>query len=174
MQKIGIIRRIDDLGRVIIPKEIRRTFGIREGDPLELMVDKENKIIGFTPYSMLSETEIVTTIFNSLWYQLELDLETEGLAIISNVNVLSSNGVCAKTINDKLRRSLWDVAVDCRNEWSVYDADSDNETSCFVFPVCVKGDACGAFVYQGSANQETKYHSVLLMAAKIAADLLAD
>lgn len=39
MKATGIIRRMDDLGRVVIPKEIRRNFGIREGDPLEIFVD---------------------------------------------------------------------------------------------------------------------------------------
>jgi AbrB family looped-hinge helix DNA binding protein len=41
----GIVRRIDDLGRVIIPKEIRRTLGIRVGDPLEISLDKEGEVI---------------------------------------------------------------------------------------------------------------------------------
>lgn len=39
MKETGIIRRVDDLGRVVIPKEIRRNLGIREGDPLEIFVD---------------------------------------------------------------------------------------------------------------------------------------
>ena len=41
MKATGIVRRIDDLGRVVIPKEIRRTLRIREGDPLEIFVDRE-------------------------------------------------------------------------------------------------------------------------------------
>lgn len=49
MKATGIIRRIDDLGRIVIPKEIRRTHRIREGDPLELYVDKEG--ILFKKYS---------------------------------------------------------------------------------------------------------------------------
>lgn len=39
MKAIGIVRRIDDLGRVVVPKEIRRTLGIEEGDPLEIFVN---------------------------------------------------------------------------------------------------------------------------------------
>lgn len=45
MKATGIIRRIDDLGRVVIPKEIRRTLKIREGDPLELYTDKDGCVI---------------------------------------------------------------------------------------------------------------------------------
>ena len=43
MKATGIVRRIDDLGRVVIPKEIRRTMHIREGDPLEIFTDKEGR-----------------------------------------------------------------------------------------------------------------------------------
>ena len=39
MKETGIVRRVDDLGRVVIPKEIRRNLGIREGDPLEIFVE---------------------------------------------------------------------------------------------------------------------------------------
>ncbi|MBT9176672.1 MAG: Stage V sporulation protein T [Firmicutes bacterium] len=44
MKATGIVRRIDDLGRVVIPKEIRRTLRIREGDPLEIYVDRDGEI----------------------------------------------------------------------------------------------------------------------------------
>ena len=45
MKATGIVRRIDDLGRIVIPKEIRRTLRIRETDPLEIFTDKEGEII---------------------------------------------------------------------------------------------------------------------------------
>ena len=45
MKATGIVRRIDDLGRVVIPKEIRRNMRIREGDPLEIFVDRDGQII---------------------------------------------------------------------------------------------------------------------------------
>ena len=45
MKATGIVRRIDDLGRVVIPKEIRRTLRIREGDPLEIFTDREGIIL---------------------------------------------------------------------------------------------------------------------------------
>ncbi len=50
----GIVRRIDDLGRVVIPKEIRRTLRIREGDPLEIFVDREGEVI-LKKYSPIGE-----------------------------------------------------------------------------------------------------------------------
>ena len=45
MKATGIVRRIDDLGRVVIPKEIRRTMRIREGDPLEIYTDRNGEVI---------------------------------------------------------------------------------------------------------------------------------
>jgi AbrB family looped-hinge helix DNA binding protein len=56
MRATGIVRRIDDLGRVVIPKEIRRNLRIREGDPLELYTSREGEII-FKKYSPIGEAE---------------------------------------------------------------------------------------------------------------------
>ena len=54
MKATGIVRRIDDLGRVVIPKEIRRTLRIREGDPLEIYTDREGEVI-LKKYSPIGE-----------------------------------------------------------------------------------------------------------------------
>ena len=54
MKATGIVRRIDDLGRVVVPKEIRRTLGIREGDPLEIFTNREGGII-LKKYSPIGE-----------------------------------------------------------------------------------------------------------------------
>ena len=54
MKATGIVRRIDDLGRIVVPKEIRRTLRIREGDALEIFTDPEGEII-LKKYSQLRE-----------------------------------------------------------------------------------------------------------------------
>ncbi len=54
MKATGIVRRIDDLGRVVIPKEIRRTMRIREGDPLEIYTSAGGEVI-FKKYSPMGE-----------------------------------------------------------------------------------------------------------------------
>ena len=54
MKATGIVRRIDDLGRVVIPKEIRRTMRIREGDPLEIYTSNDGEVI-FKKYSPIGE-----------------------------------------------------------------------------------------------------------------------
>lgn len=77
MRATGIVRRIDDLGRVVIPKEIRRTMNIREGDPLELYTDREGCIIfkkyqndnlapmGESIVSTLRANGITASVYNS-------------------------------------------------------------------------------------------------------------
>ncbi|MHA6252901.1 stage V sporulation protein T [Oceanobacillus sp. CAU 1775] len=70
MKATGIVRRIDDLGRVVIPKEIRRTLKIREGDPLEIFVDRDGEVI-LKKYSPISELgqfaqEYAEALFESL------------------------------------------------------------------------------------------------------------
>ena len=58
MKPTGIVRRIDDLGRIVIPKEFRRELQIREGDPLELYFDKGNKLVCFQKYEPLDYFDI--------------------------------------------------------------------------------------------------------------------
>lgn len=56
MKATGIVRRIDDLGRIVIPKEIRRTLRIREGDPLEIYTEKDGEVI-FKKYSPMGDLQ---------------------------------------------------------------------------------------------------------------------
>ena len=66
MKSTGILRRIDDLGRVVIPKEIRRTMRIREGDPLEIYTDTDGQVI-FKKYSPMGElSEFAVQICDAL------------------------------------------------------------------------------------------------------------
>lgn len=62
MKATGIVRRIDDLGRVVVPKEIRRTLRIREGDPLEIFTDREGEII-LKKYSPIGELGALSKIY---------------------------------------------------------------------------------------------------------------
>ena len=66
MKATGIVRRIDDLGRVVIPKEIRRTLRIREGDPLEIYTERDGEVI-FKKYSPMGDlTELAAQICESI------------------------------------------------------------------------------------------------------------
>ena len=68
MKATGIVRRIDDLGRVVIPKEIRRTMRICEGDPLEIYTDSQGEAI-FKKYSQASEISLFTSIYADCIYK---------------------------------------------------------------------------------------------------------
>ena len=67
MKATGIVRRIDDLGRVVIPKEIRRTMRIREGDPLEIFVSNDGEVI-FKKYSPISELGSIAAQYCEVLY----------------------------------------------------------------------------------------------------------
>ena len=56
MKATGIVRRVDDLGRIVIPKEIRRTLKIREGDPLEIYTEKDGGVV-FRKYSPMGDMQ---------------------------------------------------------------------------------------------------------------------
>lgn len=67
MKATGIVRRIDDLGRVVIPKEVRRTMNIREGDPLEIFLDEDGAVV-FKKYNPTYRDDLITTLQNAADY----------------------------------------------------------------------------------------------------------
>lgn len=66
MKATGIVRRIDELGRIVVPKEIRRTLRIREGDPLEVYTDREGEII-LKKYSPVGELANFAASMQRCW-----------------------------------------------------------------------------------------------------------
>ena len=68
MKATGIVRRIDDLGRVVIPKEIRRTLRIKEGTPLEIFTDKEGEVI-LKKYSPIGELVFLQKNMQNRWHR---------------------------------------------------------------------------------------------------------
>jgi stage V sporulation protein T len=74
MNNTGIIRRVDDLGRVVIPKEIRRTLGIREGDALEVYVD--NGMVFYKKYNSEGELDgLLDKVYLLLEEKVELSVD---------------------------------------------------------------------------------------------------
>ena len=68
MKATGIVRRIDDLGRVVVPKEIRRTLRIKESDPLEIFTDRDGKII-LKKYSPIGELGDLQRNMHRVWHR---------------------------------------------------------------------------------------------------------
>lgn len=96
MKATGIVRRIDDLGRVVIPKEIRRTMRIREGDPLEIFTAKDGELI-FKKYSPIGElTDFAAQICESL------KKTTDGIAAVCDRDaVVAIAGGAKRELLDK-------------------------------------------------------------------------
>ena len=67
MKATGIVRRIDDLGRVVIPKEIRRTASIREGDPLEIFINEDGGVV-FKKYIPTYRDDLMATLQDAADY----------------------------------------------------------------------------------------------------------
>ena len=96
MKATGIVRRIDDLGRVVIPKEIRRTLRIREGDPLEIFTDRDGEVI-FKKYSPMGElSEFAARICESLSRTAECTA-----AVTDRDSVIAASGALRKELLDK-------------------------------------------------------------------------
>ena len=95
MKATGIVRRIDDLGRVVIPKEIRRTLRIREGDPLEIFTDREGEII-LKKYSPIGELGTLSRLYSESLSQ------TMGCTVlITDMDqVVSASGAGKKELQD--------------------------------------------------------------------------
>ena len=99
MKATGIVRRIDDLGRIVIPKEIRRTMRIREGDPLEIYTDKDGGVI-FKKYSPMGDlSQFAAQICETLH-------KTTGcsVAISDRDTIMAASGSCKRDIYEKRTR----------------------------------------------------------------------
>ena len=139
MRATGIIRRIDDLGRIVIPKEIRRTMRIREGDPLEIFTDLREGIVCFKKYSPLGDMEnIVYT--------------AEKLLIKYGVNAAiydRDNKITGGKIFPNEASPAWAYTLD---DW----AFEDERGACFkVHNIYVNGEVYGFIVYIDT-KQEAK------------------
>lgn len=83
MKATGIVRRVDDLGRIIIPKEIRRTICIKEGDPIELYLDEEGGIV-LKPY-VLDVGRVLENAIDMVAKVLEYDERYEAKEVIDKL-----------------------------------------------------------------------------------------
>ena len=147
MKATGIVRRIDDLGRVVIPKEIRRTMRIREGDPLEIYTDREGEVI-FKKYSPIGELAAFAAQYA------ETLQKTCGMAVIITDRdaVIAAAGVSKK---EYLERKISDELEDVIESRSLYTYRAGGEryrviedstthyVSC-AMPILSGGDIIGA------------------------------
>lgn len=96
MKATGIVRRIDDLGRVVIPKEIRRTMKIREGEPLEIYTDAGGSVI-FKKYSPTGEMNVLAADLCEAIYK----ITAKSMAVCDRDGVVAASGNFKKDLDSK-------------------------------------------------------------------------
>ena len=152
MKATGIVRRIDELGRVVIPKEIRRTLRIREGDPLEIFIDREGEVI-LKKYSPIGELGDFAKEYAE---SLHLALGHTAL-ICDKDNIIAVAGASRRELLDKplhdeveqiMKRREKAVASEGNGVVPRITADDDGDTyrSAVVVPILAAGDAIGAVI----------------------------
>ena len=164
MKATGIVRRIDDLGRVVIPKEIRRTMRIREGDPLEIYTSKDGEVI-FKKYSLMGGIdEFAAQLCETL-------SKTTGatVAVTDRDSVIAAAGTArrdliGKHISAQLEQIMEDRGVFRANpnERSVFVTESlDRYCAGIAAPIISEGDALGLVIFVGTEGTlpagETEY-----------------
>lgn len=152
MKATGIVRRIDDLGRVVIPKEIRRTLRIREGDPLEIFTDREGEII-LKKYSPIGELGAFAVEYAETLSQ----VAGHTVLIVDRDQIISVAGGSKKEFLDRrvsdafekmlYQRNLYSSSKNDSGFISILDNDDDpSYTYVLAAPVLVEGDVIGAVV----------------------------
>jgi len=151
MKATGIVRRIDDLGRVVIPKEIRRTMRIREGDPLEIFTNRDGEVI-FKKYSPIGE------LGNFAVQYAEALAKTAGcpVCISDKDNIIAVSGAPKKEFLDKRvsddierimeEKTAFVVKNGVTKNVSVVDG-SDKYNAGVIQPIISEGDSIGAVVF---------------------------
>lgn len=177
MKATGIVRRIDELGRVVIPKEIRRTLRIREGDPLELFTDRDELML--KKYSPIASVERFSEgTAKSLHEQSGL------LAAVSDAdNVLHAFGtgrraLVGKPVSDELTElmaSRRSYLASLAEGGSLLPVVRDGEFSCtaqVVVPIVSGGDCLGAVILLASEEGAVMESSAVKL-ARLTADIIA-
>lgn len=151
MKATGIVRRIDDLGRVVVPKEIRRTLRIREGDPLEIFTNREGEVI-LKKYSPIGEMDGFAKQY------------AEALAQVSGHKVMISDrdqiiavagGAKKEYIGKAISREL-EMLVNDRDTLTteggaaksipVVEGGEAPETGQVIYPILCEGDIIGSVI----------------------------
>ena len=147
MKATGIVRRIDDLGRVVIPKEIRRTLRIREGDPLEIFTDREGEII-LKKYSPIGELgEFADSLAQSTGNIVCITDRDQVIAFAG----APKKDVLLKPISRQLEESIdaresFAAVRDDRRFIPIIQGENDEYSSQAVSPIICEGDAIGAVI----------------------------
>ena len=150
MKATGIVRRIDDLGRVVIPKEIRRTMRIREGDPLEIYTENDGEVI-FKKYSPIGELGIFAGQYADVMFKIG------GLPVVicDRDHVISTSGIPKKEMLERrVSQGLEDVMESRKNyilenmtQKPLYPVEGVDRKAVVASPILASGDVCGVVMF---------------------------
>ncbi len=148
MRATGIVRRIDDLGRVVIPKEIRRTLRIREGDPLEIYTDSGGEVI-FKKYSPMGEM----SSFAEQYAEVINRVSKCPVIITDRDHVVAASGVSKKEyIDRRISADLEDLIENRRsftaerNSTVLMPVENIDKCASVAYPIISAGDITGAII----------------------------
>jgi AbrB family transcriptional regulator (stage V sporulation protein T) len=159
MKATGIVRRIDDLGRVVIPKEIRRTLRIKEGTPLEIFTDREGEVI-LKKYSPIGELSLFAKEYA------EALAQTTGMlsCITDHDQVVAAAGsgckeFAGKEISRELEEAISERKGKCLNgnEKGKIPVTGEQKNLLFsqiVQPIICAGDAIGSVILMGKEEKD--------------------
>lgn len=172
LKATGIVRRIDDLGRVVIPKEIRRTLRIREGDPLEIFVDRDGEVI-LKKYSPIGELGDFAQEYSDSLY------ETTGhVAIITDRDaVVAISGAPKKQWIDKSIVAVVEEAMESRRSMTLRKGERPEEDEWdfamqVIAPIISEGDPIGSVIL-GTNEAKKQLGELELKLCETAAGFLA-
>ena len=173
MKATGIVRRIHDLGRVVIPKEIRRTLRIREGDPLEIFTASDGEVI-FKKYSPLGEISQFSGQYS------EVLSRTSGMPVLitDRDHVVSCSGISKKDVLEKHISTEMEELMENRENYikqkgnsPLYPIDNTDYSASLAFPIIASGDIGGAVIFLENENGENPTETEIKLAQVAAAFL---
>ena len=153
MKATGIVRRIDDLGRVVIPKEIRRTLRIREGDPLEIYTATDGEVI-FKKYSPVGEL----SEFAGQYADVISRISSLPTLICDKDHVIAASGVSKReflerrvsAVLENYMESRKSYAANQQNAGDIQPIEGIEHPASVIYPIISSGDVTGAVVMLSS------------------------
>lgn len=173
MKATGIVRRIDDLGRVVIPKEIRRTMRIHEGDPLEIYTEADGEVI-FKKYSPIGELSAFATQYAEVLFK-ACQMK---LVITDNDHVIAAAGLSKREVLERrVSQNLEDLmdkrAIHITTDGidSVAVIEGVERKASIVYPIIYGGDVSGAVIMlEETQNEQPDEAQIKLL--QVAAEFL--
>ncbi len=157
MKATGIVRRIDDLGRVVIPKEIRRTMRIREGDPLEIYTESDGTVI-FKKYSPIGELgEFASQYAEALAHTAGIPACISDKDTVIAVSGVSKKELINKKISDDIEKVMSEKSTYVlKNGVKNISVSDGNDTfmAGIAAPIIYDGDAIGTVMFLSSPEKD--------------------